>query len=161
MRLRDKLQNLAAGITGNREDADDVLHDAFCKLWLRHREVKDELEATKLSYTAVRNSAIDELRHNRSHPEVPIETVGELSEASDDERQAENTALCEALLAVSQRVLKEQAYTVFMLHDVRNMTYEEIAAQLQLTQENVRQILSRARKKLRETYRAGKITPRI
>ena len=47
-RLRLRLRGIAAGIAGDI-DADDALHDAFCGLWARHRDVESSVEAIKLS----------------------------------------------------------------------------------------------------------------
>ena len=75
VKLRDKLRVFASGITGSEENADDVLHDAFCKLWSRQIEINSELEAIKLSYTVVRNAAIDQLRNLKSHTMIPQDNL--------------------------------------------------------------------------------------
>lgn len=129
---------------------------------MRHREVKSEMEAIRLSYTAVRNSAIDELRHHKAHPELPIDTIGEpVSEPTGNDDEEATRLLCEALLAVSARVLKQREHEVFILHDVDNLSYDEISRRLGLTQDNIRQILSRSRKKLRQLYKSGQIDTNI
>ncbi len=144
---------MAAGIVGT-DDADDVIHDAFCRLWSRHTSVESETEAIKLSYTAVRNSAIDALRSSRSHPTVEIdESVQRLENDDEADSKAEKTATYEAVIRLSRRVLNERQFEVFRLHDIEGAGYDEIADLLGLSNENVRAILSRSRKIIRELYR--------
>lgn len=154
VKLRDKLRVFASGITGSEENADDVLHDAFCKLWSRQIEINSELEAIKLSYTVVRNTAIDQLRNLKNHTMIPLDNLPEIDSPVESE-QEENALLYKALLALSRKILKGNAYEIFILHDVENLSYQEIANRLNLSQENVRQILSRSRKKIRDAYRSG------
>lgn len=153
LRLRDRLRGMAIGIVGSQEDADDVLNDAFCKLWIGHRDVEREIEAIKLSYTAVRNSAIDVVRYRKSHPVVPEEYLCDMSVNMDSNEANDTKEICEVMLSLSRRVLNERQYRVFIMHDVDNMSYSEIASALGLNQDNVRAILSRARKAIREFYR--------
>ncbi len=153
MRFRARLHGIAAGIAGS-DNAEDVLHDAFCRLWSKHPDIGDESEAMKLSYTAVRNSAIDVFRSNRAHPRIEVEELAGMS-AEDEESVAsrEREATYEAVLALSRKVLNQTQYTIFRLHDIEGAAYPEIAESLGMTQENVRMTLSRARKAIRELYR--------
>ncbi len=54
---------------------------------------------------------------------------------------------------MASRVLKPEQYQIFIMHDVDDVSYPEIAERLGMTQSNVRQLLSRARKTIREEYR--------
>lgn len=144
---------MAAGIVG-ADDADDVIHDAFCRLWSRHASIGSETEAIKLSYTAVRNSAIDALRSARSHPTVEIDESVNMIE-NDDEAgsKAEKAATYDAVVRLSREALTERQFEIFRLHDIEGAGYDEIASALGITNENVRTILSRSRKIIRELYR--------
>ncbi len=147
--FRARLRNLAAGIVGH-DDAEDVLHDAFCRLWSRHPLLESETEALKLSYSAVRNSAIDALRRNKSHPTVPIDDNDRRDDDPDKESRMETY---DAVVALSRKALDSRQFEVFRLHDIEGLGYDEIAASLGLNVEHVRVILSRARKTIRELYR--------
>ncbi len=151
--FRTRLRSFAAGIVGN-DDADDILHDAFCRLWSSHPQLDSETEALKLSYRVVRNSAIDALRRSKSHPTVPIEenvlSCGSIEEPENDSADEDTYR---AVVSLSRRVLGERQFEVFRLHDIEGQTYEEIAVSLNLNVENVRVILSRARKTIRDIYR--------
>lgn len=151
--FRSRLLHLAAGIAG-ADEADDVVHDAFCRLWSHHPLVEDETQALKLSYTAVRNAAIDTLRRTASRPTVPIDQSPPL-ESDDDNTETlqERQQTYEAVIRLSRKALNSRQFEIFELHDIKGLGYEEIAEELGMTQENVRVTLSRARKTIRELYR--------
>ncbi len=149
-RFGDRLRGLAAGIAGARE-ADDVVHDAFCRLWERHPQVNSEREAMRLSYTAVRNRAIDAYRNDRAHLSSDIADHDFADEEAESERTKSETY--RAVIRLAQKHLKPKAYEIFQLHDIEGYSYEEVALRLDITQENVRMTLSRARRTIRELYR--------
>lgn len=152
-RFRERLRSVAAGIVGT-DEADDIIHDAFCRLWSRHQLVETEVEAIKLSYTAVRNSAIDSLRRASTHPTVRIDESPQIAEIDEDsERQKEQRQTYDAVVRLARRHLNERQFEIFRLHDIEGLGYDEIASTLSMTPENVRVSLSRARKSIRELYR--------
>ena len=140
--MRASLRAVAAGIAGN-DSADDVLHDAFCRLWSRNKAVMSEIEARRLSYTAVRNMAIDSVRRVSSRPTVPLDDA---ATSTDDDTYL-------AVLRISRQSLPPRQYEIFRLHDIDGLTYDEIAQMLSITNENVRMNLCRARKTIRHIYR--------
>ncbi|MCM1077832.1 MAG: sigma-70 family RNA polymerase sigma factor [Bacteroides sp.] len=151
--LRAKLHNMAAGIAGP-EEAEDVIHDAFCRLWSSHRLVEDEMQAVKLSYTAVRNSAIDSLRRSQTRRTVSLDDSLSVAERDDsDAEAAEQRETYEAVIRLSRKALNQRQFEVFELHDIKGMGYQDVAETLGMTQENVRVTLSRARKIIRDLYR--------
>lgn len=157
MRFRDKLRGMAMGIVGSPETADDVLHDAFCRLWINHKAIESETEAVKITYTTVRNSAIDLQRRHLSHPTLSLEQVAELEEECEGDKEKERSETYKAVLMLSRKVLNEKQQQIFFMHDVEGLSYSEIAERMNITQDNVRQILSRARKTIREIYRKNEI----
>ncbi|MCM1138616.1 MAG: sigma-70 family RNA polymerase sigma factor [Duncaniella sp.] len=154
IQLRDKLHSIAVGIVGNSDDADDVIQESFCRLWSHQSEIQDEVSAMRLSYTAVRNTAIDTIRRSKSHPSVTIDSVTDRDEYDREaEEDLEREYTYNAVVRLARKVLKESHFEVFRLHDIEGFSYPEVAEQLGLTQENVRVTLSRVRKTIRETYR--------
>lgn len=153
-RFRDRLRRLASGIVGSDEEAEDVLHDAFCRLWLRNSDVLTETDAVKLSYTAVRNMAIDSLRKRPGDVRVAVETVADSDIPANGDAN-EGREIYDAVIRLSRKVLNERQYAVFDLHDIQGLPYADVAEELGMTQEAVRMTLSRARKCIREIYRSS------
>ncbi len=146
-RLRPSLLASAKNVLRESgDDASDALQDAFCRLW-RHRDsFADEEHARAASYTAVRNAAIDMVRRRRSTisaGEIP-ETAADAVEASD---------LYDEVNSIIVRELTERERSILMMRDRNGFEMDAIAARLEITEANVRLILSRARRKVRECYR--------
>lgn len=150
MRFGDRLRGLAAGIAGSRQ-ADDVVHDAFCRLWERHPQVRSESEAMRLSYIAVRNRAIDVFRSDKAH--CPVDMGENDPPEAEHDAEQEQAETYRAVIRLAQKNLKPRVYEIFRLHDIESYSYEEVAVKLGITQENVRMTLSRARRTIREIYR--------
>jgi len=144
--MRERLRRVAASIVGD-DSAEDVVHDAFCKLWAANPLVADEIQASKLSYRVVRNAAIDELRRSARNMESRLDEIPEQSETTEPDD------VYGAVLALARRHLTGKQFAIMQKHDIEGIGYEEIAAELAMTQENVRVTLSRARKTVRELYR--------
>lgn len=155
MNFRDRLRKIAADIAGP-DDADDVIHDAFCRLWSRHPLVEDSTHALRLSFTAVRHTAIDSYRHSHAHPTVPIDESPPPDD-SDERHREEQRATYDAVIRISRKALSPRQFEIFSMHDIQGAGYDEIAETLGITPENVRMILSRSRKIIREIYRKQNI----
>jgi len=153
--LRGRLQAFASRLVG-REEAEDVIQDAFVKLWSGQSEVRDEISARRLAFTSVRNSAIDSLRRRDTHPTESIDSTianDSLGAETPDDAPAGYEEVREAVVSLSMKLLSERQREVFRLHDLSGWDYDEIADHLDMTQENVRMTLSRARKAIREMYK--------
>jgi RNA polymerase sigma factor (sigma-70 family) len=67
---------LAAGIVGDRSEAEDVVHEACLNAW-RHRHLFNPERGSLKSWflTMVRNKAIDVLRARRPRPTEPLDVL--------------------------------------------------------------------------------------
>lgn len=148
--LRRKLQHLAGSILGDDDEAEDALHDAFCKLWTSYKDIESEVDARRLSYTLVYNTSIDRIRRSRTHVGERVEFIGDVADEAD---AVSHDEVYSAVVALAMKSLNEKQLAVFRLHDLENRGYAEVAEIMGMTQENVRMTLSRARKTIRELYR--------
>lgn len=150
--FRSRLGRLAAEIAG-AEEAEDVIHDAFCSLWSHHPQVEDETQALRLTYTAVRNSAIDFYRRSTKRQTISIDEVATAIDADDENAEQNRQDTYNAVIRLSRRALNSRQFEVLELHDIKGLGYKEVAETLGMTQENVRMTLSRARKIIRDLYK--------
>lgn len=147
-RLRPSLLASARGVLRENEaDASDALQEAFCRLWRHRGSFESESHARAASYMAVKNAAIDIVRRRR--PAAPVEEIPEEVSADD----AGCTELYDEVDRIIRRELSERERDVLMMRDRHGFEMDAIAARLDATEANVRLILSRARKKVRECYR--------
>lgn len=149
--LKDKLFRLALRITLDRAEAEDVVQDTLIKVWNRRDEWAqfDSIEAYCL--TVARNLAIDrsqkmEAQHIGLTPETQ-----EMPDALTPDRQLEEN---EQLNLVQRLVneLPEKQRTILQLRDIEGKSYKEIAALLQITEEQVKVNLFRARQRIKLKY---------
>jgi RNA polymerase sigma-70 factor (ECF subfamily) len=147
-RLHHRLKASARRLLGNDDDADDALQDAFCNLWQRRDGITSESEATGLSVTTVKNICIDKLRRQQTHPTDSIDDNLQLS----DDNDYDNNEQFKTVKAIIDNSLNEQQRHILYMRDYSGYSFEEIANETGLTESNIRLILSRARRAVRQCY---------
>lgn len=145
-----KLYGVAFRLLENEADAQDLLQEAYLKLWDKRDTlgIIDNPEA--FCTTLVRNMCLDLLRSSHyGWRKQKVELDDALPLAVPD-----NTALQEDVQLVQSLIdeLPPQQQQVMRLRDVQGCPYEEIEKLTGLSIANIRVILSRARKKLREAF---------
>ena len=150
---------IAQHITQNREDAEDVMQDAFLKAY----EKIDQFQGNSKFYTWLVRIAVNEslmrLRKRRTGRMVSIDEDIETDEGSvprdladwapDPEQNYSQTELAEILRKTIQG-LPQGFRIVFVLRDVEGLSTEETAETLGLSIPAVKSRLLRARLQLRE-----------
>jgi RNA polymerase sigma-70 factor, ECF subfamily len=154
--LRPLLFSIAYRMLGSVAEAEDVVQDAFVRYQGALAESSAEIESPKAYLSAVTTRlAIDHLRSARVRRQ---EYVGEwLPEplltdetALDGARYVEEAdSLSMAFLLLLER-LSPVERAVFLLHDVFDYGYDEVAGIVGKSEDNCRQLASRARRHVRE-----------
>lgn len=141
--LRDKMFRFARSILQRRDDAEDVTHDTLERLWRRRAGLEACRNLEAFAMTAVRNGCYDRLRRLR--------TMGE--EVFFDLRTDGGATRSEAaeVIAEAMRRLPEKQRETLHLKDIEGYETPEIAEMLGVEENQIRTILSRARKSLRES----------
>lgn len=139
------------GLTHSEEDA---LNDAFCRLWVGEYHPAGETEGEKLLYQSMRRRQISLWRSKRRHPQVPLPEA-QIAEQPPDDNEAEET--CQRIWELIKTELTPLQQDILERHDMNDESYSEIADRLGMQEAAVRMQLSRARKKIRETYNKLKI----
>lgn len=149
-RLRPSLTASAQSVlSGNDADVKDALQEAFCRLWHNRDRLEDELHARAASYVAVKSAAIDMLRRRR--PTVDADALQETGDTADTD--VADSDLYREVSRIIERELTQREHEVLMMRDRQEFELDAIAARLDISEANVRVILSRARRKVRECYR--------
>ena len=148
--LRPLLFGIAYRMLGSVADAEDVVQEAFT----RYARSDDEIDSPRAWLSAVTTRlAIDQLRSARVRRE---QYFGEwLPEplVTDEPGPAEQAQIGDSLslaFLVVLETLSPVERAVFLLHDVFDYGYEEIAPIVAKTEENCRQIAVRARRHVEE-----------
>jgi RNA polymerase sigma-70 factor (ECF subfamily) len=152
--LRPLLFSIAYRMLGSVVEAEDVVQEAFVR-YGRALDRENEIDSPKAYLSAVTTRlAIDQLRSARVRRETYIgEWLPEpllTDEGADAARIAEDAdSLSTAFLLVLER-LSPVERAVFLLHDVFDYGYGEIAPIVGKTEANTRQLAVRARRHVEE-----------
>lgn len=143
---------LALTIVHDPALADDVVQETMLKAW-RHAPVGPDQEIPKAWLLKVaRNTAISLLRTRREDLHGPDTLPDAGSNADETVRTIEGRAQLDELWDV-MRHLDEDARTLIVLKEVDGLSYEEIAATLDLPLPTVKTRLFRARKALKDALK--------
>lgn len=145
--LRQRLRLTAGNIAG-QESADDALQDAFCKLWTHPKIPDDEQQLEKIAMTTVKNISIDYQRQSSRHPSAQLSGTERIE--ADDGKETEERFKQVKRIIESQ--LNEMQRRVLWMRDYEDYSFADIAEELGTSEVNVRKILSRARKTVRDIY---------
>jgi RNA polymerase sigma-70 factor, ECF subfamily len=148
---RGRLYGIAYRMLGTRAEAEDIVQEA----WLRWDRAGHDIRSTEAwLVTATTRLCIDRLRQLRAEresyvgPWLPEPLT--LDTAPPADRAAELASdLSVAFLAVLERLAPEER-AAFLLHDLFDSDYGAIAEILGKSEAACRQIVSRARKRVRE-----------
>ena len=143
--LRGRLFGLAYRMLGSRAEAEDIVQEAYVR-WHEARDRKIESPEAWLVTTTSR-LAIDRLRRLKTEREAyvgPWLPVPIVSETPPDRHLDLSDDLSMAFLTVLERLAPEER-AAFLLHDVFDVGYNEIASVLERTETATRQVVHRAR----------------
>jgi len=150
---------IAQHITQNREDAEDVLQEAFLKAFQNLEQFQGQSKFYTWLVRIAVNESLMKLRRRRSSKTVSIDEDIETEESSvpreiadwtpNPEQQYGQAELKDILSRTSQG-LPVGFRTVFVLRDVEGLSTEETAEMLSLSIPAVKSRLLRARLQLRD-----------
>lgn len=149
--LKDKLYRLALRITLDSAEAEDVVQDTMIRVWDKRDEWQQLESVEAYCLTVARNLALD---RSRKMDARNVELTPEVREMPDALTPYDQMARDEQLELVRQLVneLPERQRTIMQLRDVEEKSYKEIAEILQLSEEQVKINLFRARQKIKQRY---------
>lgn len=148
--LEDLLFNFAYRWVFNSSLAEELVHDAFIRIWNK----RDEVEVATLKsllYKTVQNLALNEIRKRKlrdSFKEV-LSWMGQ-KEQSADTMMAEENNLKNLQRALDALPLESRQ--VLLLSEFSDMSYSEIAVSMDIAEGTVASRKNRALKQLRENF---------
>lgn len=139
----------AAGIVGNPQTAEDMVQEAFMKVYLYRDRYRPVYTFKTYLYHLIRNLCIDEIRRNRCRPQCPEEAAMELLAAEDTQESVLRRERLKQLNAGLAQLPADYKMAVY-LYAVEQMSYEAIGAVMHKSLPQVKVTLHRARKKLKK-----------
>jgi RNA polymerase sigma-70 factor, ECF subfamily len=147
---------MAYRIVGNRDDAEDVIQDAWMKAYVHLRTFGGRSKFSTWLIRITINSALMTLRRKRVHPETSIEVVDGESrqrrEIADPTEDVEDFyARCERVESLRRAICRLQPTlrNVIEIHQLNDRSVKEIAELAGISLAATKSRLLRARKVLR------------
>ena len=137
----DFMFRLACSILGRSDEAQDMMQDVAERILRRQESLEDVRNIDSFLAKAVRNACIDRIRRRKeTTPKIP-DVPDEKNPDRWNDRQMVHRALSK---------LPERQRLAVHLKDIEGYSNKELADILKTDETNVRTILSRVRKALRE-----------
>jgi RNA polymerase sigma-70 factor (ECF subfamily) len=157
-RYEDKIFRLTSNITGNREDAEDAMQDAFLKAFAHLDAFHGESRFYTWLVRIAANEALMRLRKRRPNHfslDQPIEGDSdlmprELEEWSPNPEQLYAKSEIDNIVSKLVEKLEDEYRVVLVLRDIEELSTQETAHALGISISAVKSRLLRARLKLRE-----------
>ncbi|QIK53941.1 RNA polymerase sigma factor [Dysgonomonas sp. HDW5B] len=145
-----KLYRVAYRLLEDACDAEDVVQEAYIKLWNKRDELTQVENSEAYCVILLRNLCLDFLRAKKKH----------LFQSTEDTVISDNLVLSDEIETVDEikhietiiDLLPEQQRKIIKLRHFDDYSNEEIEEIMGLTSVNVRVLMSRARKKVKELF---------
>jgi len=143
---RAHLRAVAGRMLRSPAEAEDAVQEAWLRLSRADAASIENLRAWLT--TVVSRVCLDQLRARSAHPEVEIPDLEDAPESSPEQqaRLADSVGLA---LTVVLDALSPAERVAFVLHDLFDLSFDEIAPIVDRTPEAARQLASRARRRVR------------
>jgi RNA polymerase sigma-70 factor (ECF subfamily) len=154
-RYKDLAFTMAYRILGKREDAEEVVQDAFVKAFRNLSSFRQKAKFSTWLYRIIYNTAISKHRQKRPGWQsiedviVPDTTVELMAEEEEDRHKVLETAM---------RQLPEEDRILLTLYYVDESSVDDLHSVLGISKANVKIKLFRARKRLQELVSKKMIT---
>ena len=152
MPLKDKLYRMALRITFDTAEAEDIVQDTLIKVWDKREEwpqlasieaycmtICSNLSLDRREKKEAQHIALDENLHNRPDVSTPYDKMA----ASDSIR----------ILGELLKGLPQTQQDIVQLREIEGKSYKEIATVLNLSEEQVKVYLFRARQRIKQRYK--------
>jgi RNA polymerase sigma-70 factor (ECF subfamily) len=149
---RAHLKSVAYRMLGSQSEADDAVQEAWLRL--SRSDTAEVRNLTGWLTTVVARVCLDILRARKSRREEPLETGSNarpLADESEESNPEHDTLMADSIslaLLVVLETLSPAERVAFVLHDMFDVPFEEIAPIVGRTPPAARQLASRARRRV-------------
>jgi len=160
-RYKDRLFNYLLRMVANRDDAEEIAQEAFVKAYIHAEKYKTIAKFSTWLYTIATNLVRNKMRSRSRAPQI-FSLWGKRAGDGDEEKQIDvidpgrspedkinDLELSEIINRAIQKI-PEKYRTSFVLREINQLSYEEIAAVTGLKLGTVRSRINRARNCFRQ-----------
>lgn len=149
--LKDKLYRLALRITSDTAEAEDIVQETLMRVWGKRDEWSRLNSIEAYCLTICRRISLDRSEKKEARHVTLDES---LHSRPDTSTPYDNLTVREGI-GLLQRLLKELPQTqqdIVQLREIEGKSYKEIAVILDLSEEQVKVYLFRARQRIKQKY---------
>lgn len=139
--LSHRLFGFVFKLTKDEEDANDLVQDAFMKLWSNRKKVEFK-KAKSWLFTTAHNAFINFIK--KSNRQVRMD------EGVDVSFESKNRFELKEIIDLAMEKLTDLQKSIILLRDLEGYNYKEIGEMLDLNEPQVKVYLFRARKKIKD-----------
>jgi RNA polymerase sigma-70 factor (ECF subfamily) len=144
--LAPQMLGVCMRYTHSRDEAQDVLHDGFIKVYENIGKLQDVSSLESWVYHIMVNQAVDYVKSNAQVVYFDTNSLADIAVDDDGELDLDYTnSRAKDVVAVLQS-MPERLRVVFNMHAVEEISYEEIAKRLKLPMATVRSQMARAKR---------------
>ena len=143
-------------LVGDEDDAEDIVQEAFVRLWKNMHRYKPEIKLTTWLYRIIVNLCLDFLKSSQGRQRnnrTDISKGRHIADVSTPEKELDRRELMDLIHQAADELTPKQR-TVFILRDVEALTVEEVCHLLSMSAGKVKSNLYYARVKMREKLKA-------
>ncbi|MCF0192918.1 MAG: sigma-70 family RNA polymerase sigma factor [Prevotella sp.] len=154
--MKDLLFRLALRITLNREDAEDVVQETLIRCWNKRDEWENIDSVQAFATTICRNLAVDcTKRAGRKTTALNTSQIDAQPDSNSLTSSPLQKVIRQERLELLQQIvnhLPENQKLCLQLRDFEEKSYKEIAEMLQITEQQVKTNIFRARQTIKKSF---------
>ena len=150
---RDRLYSYAWYSLRSKADAEDVVQEAFLKLW-EHMKSVDPAQTGAWLMRVTQNLIVDHVRRRKARQSWTDADADLDAIAQEDTQDSQLQGTLKRIVEHSIAQLQDPYRTTVILREIQGLNYQEIATILRVSVDHVKTDLFRGRRKLREIVSA-------
>jgi RNA polymerase sigma-70 factor (ECF subfamily) len=150
--MKDKLYRLALRLLQNVQEAEDVVQETMIRIWGKREEWGQWQSIEAYCMISIRNSCLDRLRKQRLQLR-PVREDKDWDITSPDKDPQEKMMAKEAMIQIRKCMdeLPQHQQLVIQLREIEGFSYNEIAEVLDMSMDQVKVNLFRARNAIKKS----------
>ena len=134
-------------IVKDEEEAENMLHEVFIKIWNRREQINPELNFNSYMFTCLRNMAFDHLKKIEKSQQMQEQYFQQMKNYNDCESEIEDAKI--NLLRNAMASLPAKRKMILKLNVEDGKSYQEIAEMMRISKNTVKNQLVKAKQFLR------------
>ena len=150
---RDPSLKFCISLLKDKEEAENIMHEVFIKIWTKRQSINPELNFTSYLFTSLKNRIFDhfkEMKKNDALKKQYLEQVRAMKNENEEEMELKSHRIKMAVENLSFRRKK-----ILKLNIEEGLSYAEIAIRLNISPNTVKNSLVKAKQMIRSQLDLG------